>query len=339
MKNKILTILFIALCLFVPYSKINAATLSLSSNNLNISVGDTVIVKVGVDTLGKTINNAEGTISFQQDMLKVISISKNSSIFSLWVVEPSFNNITGKVTWNGGLPTPGFVGANGSIISITFRAVKKGTAPLSFTSGVVRENDGFGTDITGNLGGVVFSIKNVISKPAPIIAPVPKTEPVPAITIPTTDIVDVITDTNQNPQTSKPLEIASGEQNGRASIVGYSSYPKAEATVTFTAIDGARIFITGYADTEGYFNILIPSSLQYGTYAVSAFMVKEDKTNSETSNAIIVKISNILFGVPLETWLFIIILFILIFDIFFHIYFYLKRKEKKDDEHMNIYNR
>jgi len=127
--------------------KINAASLSISPSSSTVSLNNIVTVKVLVDTGGKYINNAEATLQFPTDLLEVVSINKNSSVFSLWVEDPNFSNYTGKITFNGGVATPGYNGNSGSIASITFKAKKQGIASIIFTDGAVRENDGLGTDI------------------------------------------------------------------------------------------------------------------------------------------------------------------------------------------------
>ncbi len=151
-------------------NKVYAADLSLSPSSGTVSVGNIVSIKVNVNTTGKIINNAEATILFPVDMLEVVSITKNSSIFSLWVEEPSFSNTTGKVTFNGGVPNPGYIGANGYIATITFKAKKQGTASVIFTDGAVRENDGLGTDILNTKNGSVIQIgvPQVVPIPVPV---------------------------------------------------------------------------------------------------------------------------------------------------------------------------
>lgn len=164
-KNKIITVLIVIVCFFVP-SKINAATLSISPNSATVSVGKTVSVKVFVDTEGKSINNGEATILFPVDILDVVSITKGSSIFTLWVEEPKFSNTTGKISFNGGVPNPGFIGQNGYIATITFKAKNQGTASIVFSDGAVRENDGLGTDILVRKFGSNINIKTAIKPKA-----------------------------------------------------------------------------------------------------------------------------------------------------------------------------
>jgi len=126
---------------------VHAATLSISPLTAQVAVGNIVSVKVVIGTQGKSINNSEGLVLFPSDMLDVISISKTPSIFTLWVEEPSFSNASGKISFNGGLPNPGFTGENGEVVLVTFKAKKVGTASIVFSDATVRENNGLGTDI------------------------------------------------------------------------------------------------------------------------------------------------------------------------------------------------
>lgn len=124
-----------------------AATLSITPSSSKVSNGNIISTKIIVGTGGKIINNADGIIRFPTDLLEVVSVSKSSSIFSLWVEDPKFSNQQGQITFNGGLPNPGFIGENGEIASIIFKAKKQGIASVVFGDSAVRENDGFGTDI------------------------------------------------------------------------------------------------------------------------------------------------------------------------------------------------
>lgn len=156
---------------FFTTSKIEAASLYLSPASSSVSVGNIFSIKVMVNTSGKVINNAEANIQFPTDMLEVVSVTKSSSVFSLWVEEPSFSNYTGNIVFNGGVPNPGFNGSNGYISTITFKAKKPGTASVLFSDGAVRENDGLGTDI------LTSKISSNIQIVSPVVAPVVTTTP------------------------------------------------------------------------------------------------------------------------------------------------------------------
>jgi hypothetical protein len=122
-----------------------------------------------VDSGGSQINAADGTLQFDKDKLSVANISKSGSIFSLWVSEPSFSNTQGTIRFEGGNPSP-YLGNAGAIISVTFKALREGTANVSFSAGQVLAADGKGTNVTGALGKGTYTITKA-SAPAPTPPP------------------------------------------------------------------------------------------------------------------------------------------------------------------------
>ncbi len=154
-----ITILFFSVALSVQaYS----ASLFLSPGSETFIVEDTFPAQVQVDTAGTSINAAQTTIYFPIDRLAVLNISKDDSVFSLWAQEPVFSNLTGEISFAGGLPSPGFTGM-GNIITINFKAKKEGSVNLSLGEGKVLANDGKGTDILVFLKEAKYSIKETIA--------------------------------------------------------------------------------------------------------------------------------------------------------------------------------
>ena len=168
MKNYILKLKIGYFCLLVAFFSVlffafnspgaNAATLYFSPSSGNFTVGNIFTVSVLTNTQDEAINNADAIINFPSALLEIVSISKSGSIFSLWVEEPAFSNGAGTVSFNGGVPTPGFNGASGKIISIVFRAKSAGAASVIFSSGAVRANDGFGTNVLKARSEAKFSL-------------------------------------------------------------------------------------------------------------------------------------------------------------------------------------
>ena len=150
---------------------VQAASLYISPASSNVSVGNIVSVKILVNTQGKYINNSESIVQFPTDLLEVVSTSKNTSIFSLWVEEPKFSNFEGKITYNGGIPNPGYIGAGGEIISIIFKAKKSGSASIVFSDSTVRQNDGLGTDILTSKQIGVITISPISIEVPPTVVP------------------------------------------------------------------------------------------------------------------------------------------------------------------------
>lgn len=160
LKNKIAycALVFTVGFFFFGYNNANAAMLQINSNSTVISPGDTTTLNFIVNTENIAINNAEARITFPADKIEVLSINKNNSVFSLWVEDPSFSNTAGIITFNGGVPTPGYIGAQGSIISVVVKAKKVGQAEFVFSNTAVRANDGLGTNVLNNQFGKVITI-------------------------------------------------------------------------------------------------------------------------------------------------------------------------------------
>ncbi len=137
-------------------SAANAATLYLSPNSSSFTVGQTFSANIFVSSPVQPMNAADGIVSFPTDKLEVISLSKGGSIFNLWVSEPSFSNNAGTVQFEGVVFNPGFIGAGGKVLTVTFRAKNTGSAPVGFLSGSVLANDGQGTNILSSLSGANY---------------------------------------------------------------------------------------------------------------------------------------------------------------------------------------
>jgi hypothetical protein len=150
-----------------------AATLRLTPGTGVYTTGGSFTVSVIVDSTGKSINAAEGTLSFDPDQLTVTSASRGNSIFSLWVTEPSFSNSAGTVSFSGGSPA-GYSGSAGTVMSVTFRAKTAGTARLTLSQGAVLANDGKGTNVLTNMSSGSYTIGAQNTTPqAEVIAYVP----------------------------------------------------------------------------------------------------------------------------------------------------------------------
>lgn len=144
----------------------DAATLRLSPATGVYSTGGTFTVSVVVDSAGKSINAAEGTISYNPKEVSVVSVNRASSIFNLWVTEPAFSNSAGTISFSGGSPA-GYTGKSGTVMTITMRAAAAGTPKLSFSSGAVLANDGKGTNVLTGMTGATFTVGAAASTPEP----------------------------------------------------------------------------------------------------------------------------------------------------------------------------
>lgn len=156
------------------------------------NVGNIVPVKISVSTNGEVINNAESVVSYPTDLLEVTAISKTNSIFSLWVDEPTFSNVSGEVNFNGGLPSPGYQGNLGEVLTILFRTKKPGLANISLKNSAIRANDGLGTNVfKGGYNSSINILSGAKSTPA-------ENEVVPSVKIPSKPVVNSPTHPDQN---------------------------------------------------------------------------------------------------------------------------------------------
>ncbi len=165
--NKRITFLLTAIILviFLPVFS-HAATLLMSPATGVYTAGTTFTARVVVNSAGKSINAAEGTIKFNPQEVTVVSVDRSGSIFSLWVTEPSFSNSAGTITFSGGLPT-GYTGAAGTVFNVTFRTTNASTARVSLMGGAVLANDGMGTNVLTSMNGGTYTISAPSASPAP----------------------------------------------------------------------------------------------------------------------------------------------------------------------------
>ena len=151
-KSRKIFFAFFSLIIFLVSGRALAANLILSPSVGTYNVGDTFKVSILVDTQGVSINSIDTDIKYPSDLLDVVSVNKSGSILSMWIQEPTNTASNGSITFTGGLPTPGFTGASGKVLDITFKAKSAGVAKLSFLTSSVRANDGLGTDVLQSAG-------------------------------------------------------------------------------------------------------------------------------------------------------------------------------------------
>jgi len=156
------------------------ANLYFSPSSGSFDINQSFWVSVYVSSADQAINAVSGTISFPQDKLEVVSLSKTGTIFNLWIQEPNFSNDTGVINFEGIVLNPGFTGSTGKIINVSFKTKSAGSATLSFSSGAVLANDGKGTNILAGVSSANFTVSLREITPPPAGTP-----PAPEISSPT----------------------------------------------------------------------------------------------------------------------------------------------------------
>lgn len=142
-----------------------AATLQMSPATGVYTINSTFTARVTVSSDGKSINAAEGELIFNPSELQVISVNRSTSVFNLWVTEPSFSNSAGTISFSGGSPT-GYTGNGGTVFTVTFKSLRAGTPRINFSTGSVLANDGKGTNVLTSMAGGTFTVEAVASVPA-----------------------------------------------------------------------------------------------------------------------------------------------------------------------------
>ncbi len=170
--QKYLIVFSVTFIFLLSVSFASAATLQLSPGTGSYTGGQTFTTAVRVQPAGQSINAVEATLKFDPTLLSVVSVSKDGSAFSLWTVEPTFSNSAGTISFGGGSPTPFSSASN--LVNVTFRAVKEGSASVSFNNASVLAADGRGTDVYQTSGPATFSIA-AASTPTPTPTPVTPT--------------------------------------------------------------------------------------------------------------------------------------------------------------------
>lgn len=118
---------------------------------------------IKTDSLEQPINAITGRLTFNPDKLEIINVSKIGSIFNLWVEEPNYSNIEGRVSFQGGVPNPGFMGNGGTALHIIFKAKSPGITSLVWDRAEILAHDGKGTNILTNLQNYDFEVEQPLS--------------------------------------------------------------------------------------------------------------------------------------------------------------------------------
>jgi hypothetical protein len=143
-----------------------AASFVVSPATTAVSPGSQFTVSI-VISADQAVNAAQGTIIFPTDRLQVVQVLKTGSILQFWSQEPSFSNANGTINFSGGLPSPGFVGFNGQILKIIFKASGNGPATVNITQGAILANDGLGTNVLNNIAHGVYAVSGAPASTAP----------------------------------------------------------------------------------------------------------------------------------------------------------------------------
>ncbi len=149
---------------FAYVSKSQAATLSVSPTSGQFTVGSTFEVSLYLNSEDQQVNAIEASLGFPPDMLQLVSPSTGKSVIGVWTAQPSVNNQTGRIDFQGGIPG-GIKVSSGLVTTLSFRVKAVGRATVKFLdNSKVLLHDGKGTNILSNTANGVFDL--VLPPPA-----------------------------------------------------------------------------------------------------------------------------------------------------------------------------
>ncbi len=145
---------------YIAYSQNHHLATITTDVTKHVTVSQEVTIPVVISTNNETINAAEIYLTFDPAKVEVKSVSKDGSLFQIWITdEPKFSNQLGTISFAGGLPTPGFKG-RGRVGTVSLVAKHSGLAVLTFDKKTrILKNDGLGTAIPLKLDPIIIQAK------------------------------------------------------------------------------------------------------------------------------------------------------------------------------------
>jgi len=273
---------FIILALLVPTffsfsnTALGASTLFFTKPSF-VSEGDRVTVFLRIKATEESINAISGVVTFSENLLTPISVSKDASIINLWTGEPKITR--GKISFEGVILNPGFNGSNGLVLKIIFEAKNTGVALFNFSEGAILANDGLGSNVLARLESASLRIN------APILNPniPPKTQVVVDQTISLNKKVaklPVILESSPNILSSDQLYLkGKGEPNTLTKIVFKDVSVKSLGEELLTRLQSKKTKLDSILvknDNDGNFQYTSTSNLIAGVYNATPFLVDEE---------------------------------------------------------------
>lgn len=241
-----------------------ADTISISPSSSTYAVGQTFTVRVLASSPSRSVNAFSGTVAFPKDKLQVVSISKTDSIVNLWVQDPSFSNVSGSFNFEGVVLNPGYMGSNGRVVSVTFRAIAAGSAVLDFTTAYMLANDGSGTNVLRVMqDGQVTITSGAAAEPTPVSVLGPKAPTITSSTHPD----QAVWYSSSSAEFSWPVP-----EGVTAARLLYDKSPTSQPTVLYSEPLASKR-IEDLADGEYYFHVQLKNAEGWGATGHYRFRV------------------------------------------------------------------
>lgn len=140
--------------------KAAAASYYFSPSTIKLNVGQSTTVSLFLST-DTAINAGDGTIVLPTSYVSGSSISKSGSIFANWPEEPGISGAS--IRFAGGLPTPGYQGTSGRVLSVTIRGVAEGTGLITISGGRILANNSGSTNIFSGASSATVTVTRVVT--------------------------------------------------------------------------------------------------------------------------------------------------------------------------------
>lgn len=159
---RILLFLIISITCFLGIPRFTAAagaSLYFSPNGGTFFVGSTFDVSIFVNTGGNDINAVKIDLKFDPKKIQIASPTAGKSFISVWIAQPTYSNIDGKASFQGGMPSPGINTSAGLVSTVTFRVVAPGETSVYFLeSSKILLDDGKGSNVLTSLSKGVYAL-------------------------------------------------------------------------------------------------------------------------------------------------------------------------------------
>lgn len=276
MKNILFIVSGVCLVLLCFPALVFAASVFINPAGGTYREGDLFSALVSVDTNGASINAGSGEIRFDNSRLRVESLGFSKSIFTIWTEEPRYSNTTGTITYSGGVPSPGYKGSDGSLVRITFRALKEGGAEAIFLSGSILANDGLGTNIANELVGGSYTIlrKEALNQVVEV------------------EQKQATTTADSNKPIEAPLITTYPDKLHRGDILTLKGLgiPLGRINLSFQKGSDDPEHYDVFAGTDGRFTYTYESPVKAGFYRISARNVLSDGATSGLSEVVMIEV-------------------------------------------------
>lgn len=137
----------------------SAANVYFETAKNTVSVGDTFIISMKIDSEKTSVNSVEGEVSFEgnNENLIVNDFSLAKSIFSLWPRTPSLSTDGNNISFVGGVPG-GFNIDKAILFNIIVEAKKEGTIKISPKNMAIFMNDGKGNRAETDIASLTINV-------------------------------------------------------------------------------------------------------------------------------------------------------------------------------------